>query len=186
MRLFALVTLALLSACGSSAPGTRAEPGCARVASHEINWSNPGAPDVVTARAEGPSCVQAIVTLSIRNAQGDPLWAFAATHFAMQAGDGALPEAAPAVSDEVMDAFLANWANITIQKSTALPQWREGEPRLTGETFSYHTGFDREAYEMLRTRDLPMACYAGGVETVACLVIDPFSHAPAQIVAYGP
>ena len=49
-----------------------------------------------------------------------------------------------------------------------------------------HTDFEREAYEMLRGRDLPMACYAGGAETSQCLVIDPLSHAPAMIVAYGP
>ncbi|MEQ1617978.1 MAG: hypothetical protein ABL883_06500 [Terricaulis sp.] len=185
MRILALLALSLLGACGgASQPKTDA--GCHRSASHDIIWSNPRAPDVVTARAEGPSCAQAIVTLAIRDARGDPLWAFAATHFAMQAGEGALPEAAPAVSDDAMDAFLSNWANLTIQKSTTLPQWREGDARLTGETFSYHTDFDRDAYEMLRTRDLPMICYAAGVETVACLVVDPFSHAPAQIVAYGP
>lgn len=185
MRIFALLALSLLGACdGGSQPS--ANTGCSRSASHEITWSTPQAPDTVTAHADGPSCAQAIVTLTIRSAQGDPLWTFAATHFAMQSGDGALPESAPAVSDEAMDAFLTNWAELTIQKSTTLPQWREADARLTGETFSYHTDFDRDAYELLRTRDLPMACYAAGVESVACLVVDPFSHAPAQIVAYGP
>jgi hypothetical protein len=183
MRFLALVAFTLLGACGG-APSVDA--GCSRSARHEIAWSNAGARDVVAAYAEGPTCAQAIVTLSIRNAEGDPLWAFASTHLAMQAGDGALPEAATAVSAEKMDAFLANWANLSVQKSSTLPQWRDGDATLTAETFSYHTDFDRAAYEMLRTRDLAMACYAAGVETVACLVVDPFSHAPAQIVAYGP
>lgn len=184
MRYFALLLPLVLLACGQQQAADQG--GCALSATQLIAWSNSHAPDVVTARAEGPSCKQAAVTLIIRNAQGDPLWAFASTHYAMTAGDGAMPADAPDVTETAMTDFLANWADVTMQSSGELPEWREDEPALRGETFSYHTDFEREAYEMLRGRDLPMACYAGGAETSQCLVIDPFSNAPALLVAYGP
>ena len=38
---------------------------------------------------------------------------------------------------------------------------------------------------MLRARNLRMICYAAAVEATQCLVIDPASHAPTMIVAYG-
>jgi hypothetical protein len=54
------------------------------------------------------------------------------------------------------------------------------------ETFSYDTPFDREVYEMLRARDLPMICLAAALEGSQCLIVDPATHAPALMVAYGP
>lgn len=187
MRRIAFAVLLTLAACGPREAREHAGvEGCALSATHEIAWSADGAPDTVTARAEGPTCAQAFVTLTIRGAQGEPLWAYASTHYAMTAGDGALPADAPAVSNEAMSEFLRNWANIAVQHSNELPAWREGEAGPRGETFGYHTDFPRDAYEMLRERNLTMACYASGAEAVECLVIDPFSHAPAKIVAYGP
>ena len=46
--------------------------------------------------------------------------------------------------------------------SNTLPEWREGVATLTesATTFAYDTPFDRETYEMLRARNLPMFCYA--------------------------
>ncbi len=184
MRCLVLILPFALLACGQQQSASRS--GCAQSASHQITWSNPTAPDTVTARADGPSCKQAAVTFTIRDAQGDPLWAFASTHYAMTAGDGAMSGDAPDVPEASMAEFLANWADVTMQNSGELPEWRHGEPTLRGETFSYHTDFEREAYEMLRSRDLPMACFAGGAETSQCLVIDPLSNAPALLVAYGP
>ena len=123
----------------------------------------------------------------VRNGAGDPLWAFASTYYDMSFG-GIPPEGAAPVSDEQMNTFLAGWADVSEMRSTELPEWREGVATLSesAETFSYDTPFDRETYEMLRTRDLPMLCYASAVEASQCLIIDPASHAPTMIVAYGP
>ena len=190
MRMLAIGAAALaLSACGqtpnsSSVPA----PGCARSATHEIAWTGASAHDVITAQSEGPSCSQAVVTFVARNAHGDPLWAFASTYTAMTAGEGQPPQDAPAVTDEQMDAFLSGWANVTQMLSGELPEWREGVATLTesAHTFAYSTPFDREVYEMLRTRNLPMICYAAAVESSQCLIVDPANHAPTMIVAYGP
>lgn len=187
MRRLAFALLLTLAACGARAPSERAAAeGCALSTTHEIAWSTQDAPDTVTARAEGPTCAQAFVTLTIRGARGEPLWAYASTHYAMTAGDGALPGDTPAVSAEAMSAFLANWANIEVQRSGALPAWGAHDEAPRGDVFGYRTDFTRETYAMLRARNLAMACYASGAEAVACLVVDPASHAPAKIVTYGP
>jgi hypothetical protein len=186
MRLIVIGLAALvLSACGPDA--AQAPAGCARSATHEVAWTNGSAPDVIMTRAEGPTCAQAIVTFVARTAQGDPLWAFASTYYDMTAG-GRPPDGVPAVSDADMDRFLVGWANVTEMRSGALPEWRADAPSLTAsaQTFSYDTPFEREPYEMLRARDLPMICYAAAAEASHCLLIDPASSAPTMMVAYGP
>jgi hypothetical protein len=150
-----------------------------------VRWSDPDAADTVTTRSEGPSCAQAAVLLVARNAEGDALWTFASTYYDMTTG-GVPPENAPAVSDAQMDAFLNGWANVTAGASGALPEWREGAAGPAGPTFQYSTSFEREAYEAMRQRNLPMICYAAAAEATQCLVVDPVSRAPSVIVAYGP
>lgn len=171
-----------LGACGQ----TDQRSTCARTATHDVTWSST-TPDTITASSDGPSCAQAVVSFVVRNGAGDPLWAFSSTYYDLTAG-GVPPEGAPTVTTEQMDQFLAGWARATEMRSAELPEWREGVATLTesAATFSYDTPFDRETYEMLRGRNLPMLCYAAAVEGSQCLVIDPFSHAPIMIVACGP
>jgi hypothetical protein len=185
--IIALAALAL-AACGQAQQSSdTAEAGCARVATHEVTWSNASAPDVITAHSEGPSCAQAVVTFVARNASGDALWAFASTYYGLRYG-GAPPPGAEPDNEAQMDAWLASWANVTEARSSTLPEWRADAETLSAsaQTFSYDTPFDRETYEMLRARDLAMICYAAAVEGTQCLIIDPASNAPIMIVAYGP
>lgn len=185
MRIFLLAAALTLSACGPSTNATSSA--CARSATHEVAWTAEGSPDTVTTRSDGPTCAQTAVTFVVRNSAGDPLWTFASTYYDMTAG-GIPPEGAPAVSNEQMDTFLAGWADVSTMRSGELPEWREGVATLTesATTFAYDTPFERETYEMLRARNLPMICYAAAVEATQCLLIDPASHAPTMIVAYGP
>jgi hypothetical protein len=187
MRTFILAAALALSACGQGAEVVSSDAGCSRSATHEVTWSNEGAPDTITTRAEGPTCAQAVVTFVARDAAGDPLWAFASTYYDMTMG-GVPPEGAPPVTNEQMDEFLAGWANVSLMRVGELPEWREGFESLSAsaQTFSYDTPFDRETYEMLRARNTQMICYAAAVEGSQCLIIDPASHAPIMIVAYGP
>jgi len=186
MRVTLLAVAALtLAACGQHQTAATGEA-CERVATHDVTWTSDSAPDTITTRSEGPSCAQAVVTFVARNANGDPLWTFASTYYDLTAG-GIAPEDAPTVTAEQMDEFLDGWADVTASTSNTLPEWREGVATLTesAATFSYDTPFDRDTYEMLRARDLRMICYAAAVEATQCLVIDPASHAPTMIVAYG-
>lgn len=188
-RLIMGLAALLTGACGQASQNTSTAPaGCARSATHEVTWTDANSPDVVTTRSEGPSCAQAIVTFVMRNARGDPLWAFAATHHDMTAGGPYPLDGAPAVTEAQMDQFLAHWANVTQMRSTELPEWREGAATLTesATTFSYDTPFDRDVYETMRSRNLPLICFAVGAETSRCLIIDPADHAPGVMVTYGP
>jgi hypothetical protein len=171
MRNLALAcAMLLLGACGQDGG---APSRCDRAAAHAVTWSA-AAPDRVSARAEGPSCAQATVTLTVRNGSGDPLWAFASSYREMVIG-GAPPEDSAPVSAEDMDRFLAAWADVSVMGSAALPQW----------SADARTDFQREQYEALRARDLRTICYAAGVTASQCLVIDPATNAPAMIVATG-
>lgn len=122
-----------------------------------------------------------------RNANGDPLWTFSSTYYDLTSG-GVPPEGAPDVTDEQVQAFLVDWANVTVSTSNTLPEWRDGVATLTesASTFAYDTPFPRETYEMLRARNLRMICYAAAAEATQCVVVDPASNAPTMIVAYGP
>jgi hypothetical protein len=182
---FGLAALAL-AACGERREAAQG-PGCDVRAEHAVRFSNDAADDVITARAEGPSCAQATVMLTLRNAEGDALWAFASTYNDMAYGGAPAPDA-PAPAAEDVERFLTGWADFTTMRSGELPEWREGAASLAEnvEGLSYETPFNREAYEMLRGRDLPTLCYAAGMEASQCLIIDPATHAPIRIVAFGP
>jgi hypothetical protein len=185
LRFIAAGALALLlAACQPPHDTVREAAACDRAAAKQITWSGEQ-PDAVTARAEGPSCAQAVVTLTIRNAAGDPLWTFASTYQDMTIGGRS--DAPPAVSPADLDRFLASWVDVTLNRSGELPEWREGAATLSEsvEGISYYTELDRDMYEMLRSRNLPQLCFAAAVEASQCLVMDPLSHAPIVIVAYG-
>lgn len=188
MKRFALVLLAAaLLGCGAPQRGADADAGCIRSAAHEVTWTRADAPDVVTTSSMGPSCAQAVVVFVARNAGGDPLWTFASTYNDLKYG-GAPAADAPAPNDAEIDAFLRSWADVTESSTAALPEWRADAPTLSesAATFAYETPFDRETYEALRGRDLPMICYAAAAEATQCLIVDPLSQAPVMIAAYGP
>lgn len=168
------------------APRAVPQSACTHSASHDITWTNDTAPDVVTASSEGPTCAQAVVTLTFRNAAGDPLWTLATTYYDMTIG-GRGPEEPPAVSEADMQAFLDRWSTIAINRTGELPPWAEGadQPAAADSTISYTTPFDRETYETLRARNLPQACFAAATAATQCLVIDPMTNAPGVIVAFG-
>lgn len=175
----------LLSACGDRHQDAQASA-CVLEAVHTVTWSNAAAPDTVHTSAEGPSCDQAIVVFTVRNASGDPLWTFANTYYDITAGGSPPPESDPATDADVQ-AFLASWANVTLLSSEELPAWTEAmsRPGEGVEPLGYESPFDRETYEALRTRGLGTICYAVAVAAVQCLVIDPASNSPTVLVAYG-
>ena len=167
-------------------PRAAPQSACTHHAVHDITWTNETAPDVVTASSDGPTCAQAIVTLTIRNAAGDPLWTMATTYYDMTIG-GRGPEEPPAVSEADMQAFLDRWSTIAINRTGELAAWAEGadQPAAADSTIAYNTEFDRETYETLRARNLPQACFAAATAATQCLVIDPMTNSPAVIVAFG-
>ncbi len=181
--IFAVAALAL-SACDT--PSQHQAAGCAQSATHNVMWSRSGEPDTLTTWSDGPTCKQAAVVLVARNAQGDPLWTFASTHYDMTVG-GAAPPDADNVTQEQMQSFLASWANVSLRSTADLPAWSENmsRPGEGVETLAYESALDREAYETLRGRGLPIICYAAAAAAVQCLAIEPGTRAPILIAAYG-
>lgn len=185
MRHLILVCAAFaLAACGQQEQ-QQAANGCALEASKQITWSGAEA-DTINARAEGPDCTRAFVQFSIRGANGDALWVFASTYYDLRHG-GTPPADAPATTADEVQEFLNSWVDVTEVRTSALPAWTETQSRPGEgvEPFGYETPFDREVYEAMRTRDLPAVCYAAAVAAVQCLIIDPASHSPTMMVAYG-
>lgn len=186
MRALATCAVAVfLAACNPHGDGARSDSACVRVATRSTNWSSEQSVDTISARAEGPTCAQSVVTFTIRNADGDPLWTFASTFYEMTVG-GRTDEPA-AVSAEEVDSFLASWVDVTVNRSSDLPAWTEGADALSAaaDGMSYYTDLNRETYEDLRGRNLPQLCFAAGVDSSRCLVVDPHTHAPLAIVAFG-
>jgi hypothetical protein len=185
MRLF-VFAISALTLCACAEPARRQSAGCAIEATHQVTWSNAEAPDTITARAEGPDCTRAFVHLSIRNADGDPLWVTASTYYDLTAGGPPPPDAPPATAPEVQT-FLRSWADVTRISSNELPAWADGMSR-PGEgvgPLGYDSPLERETYEAMRERALPTLCTAIAAAAVQCLIIDPASHAPTILAAYG-
>jgi len=173
-----------LSACGPRENADVAQD-CARSVTHSVQWSRVDAPDVITASSHGPSCAQATTDLTIRDASGASLWTFSSAYWDLAVG-GPAPEDAE-VSAEQIDAFLRLWADVSVSRTSTLPQWRTDAATLTesASVFSYQTPFDRSAYEALRQQDLTMLCYAAAVEDTQCIILNPATRTPTLIVAYG-
>lgn len=174
-----------LGACSEQSQQS-AGSGCARSAAHEVDFTADETPETVTARSEGPSCAQAFVVLTVRNSAGDPLWITSNTYYDL--AEGGVPIEPEPVSDERMDEFLQGLANVSMLKSGELPAWRQDAVSLADsitEGFAYYTELPRDAYEMLRERDLDMLCYAAAAEASHCIVMDPLSNAPIMIVGFG-
>lgn len=183
---FLILTAALLAlgAC-NQAQQPVAQNGCARSVTHEVLFTNSETPDVFTASAEGPSCDQAVVSLTLRAADGTPLMTTSDIYTNIRFGGGRPPDAAP-TSPEEMDQFLTGWANVSELKTGTLPAWAPGATAPEGDGISYSSDFGQEAYELMRARDSAMLCYAAGMEASSCIVVDPATNTPSKFVTFGP
>jgi hypothetical protein len=152
------------------------------------SWSSE-ATDTITTRADGPTCAQAVVTFVARNgANGDPLWAFASTYYDLTMG-GVPPDGAPAVSQRADGYFPRPVGRDVTEQTSELPEWREGVATLIGKRADVrlrHAIRSRDLRNAARAQFANLMCYAAAVEASQCLLIDPRSHAPIMIVAYGP
>lgn len=171
----------------AASPTTAAAAGCNRTATHNIRWSSETQDDIVTVSSMGPDCGRAVILLVMRAANGDLLWTHAGVYYDIS-GHSIDTQNEP-VTVAQMDEFLTNWgANRDPRRSGSLPDWTEGVATLAEaatDSAAYATSYDRETYQALRQRNLPMFCYENGIESSDCLVMDPMSHSPTVIVNYG-
>lgn len=156
MRALMLVVAIMLGAC---APQQR----CDLTAVHEISFTNTTAPDTITARSFGAGCEQAVVLLVVRDAEGEPVWAWT----------GALAQRFGVIfsaeDDDAVQDFLARWVQARVATTQAAPQWNELMPG--------QTTLDQLTYDDIRARDLPMLCHFSATAREACVFWEPAAGA---------
>jgi hypothetical protein len=149
VKKFALALLLVLAAC---APRQGAQ--CDATATHEVAFSRAGAHDVVTARAIGPTCGEAIALYAVREGDGHLIWTWA----------GPLRQF-NAESDDGGEAFVQHWARANIASTSGAPDWARLAPG--------QTSLDRLTYEDIRARNLPMLCHLSGDTREVCAFWEP-------------
>lgn len=165
MLMFGAVVLA---GCGVATPiSAGADDGCAARAS--VAWAAGRAR--ADAFSDGPSCALAVVTLVVRTADGTPVW----THTAPAAQVMIFAGVTNAAD---MQSRLAEWIaqeNSMMPTTAALPDWPQAqESPMSGEfPFYVEDGFTREDYLSVRAAGLPLFCYVQGMESLACVALDP-------------
>lgn len=168
--LIAAASVLALVACGQQAAEQKAaeapvvaENGCPATASG--TWQSLQ----VEAAANGATCADAQVTLTIRNGE-QTLWTD--VHIASQ-----VMVLAGAESVEDLQRRLNEWVSPpgASRNSTGdLPVWVANAPQPISGEFPFYPeeGVTRATYESIRGRDAPMFCYVQGMESEACVALE--------------
>ncbi len=154
MRLLGLGMIAVLAACQPSA-----ETRCDISVTRDLSFSGLANSETVTAHAIGRSCDKAIGLYAIHDAEGHPVWAWAAP--LPRAFGNAFVDA----DEEMMRDFLTRWAQPEISTTQSAPAWDVLTPG--------QTTLDRLTYDDIRARNLPMLCHASGTGRELCVFWEP-------------
>ncbi len=153
-----------------AAPSALAAERCGGTAS--AAWDAAGKGWMIEAMADGPTCDQAVATMVIRNATGEPV--FNTSQVANQTMLLAGKTNAKELGDGLKEWIDPKGSNITT--SDALPEWKKGAeaPGEAGAEFPFYPdeGMTQEAYEAIRATKAPTFCYVQGMESLNCLVLD--------------
>jgi hypothetical protein len=146
--------IALLLALGACTPRQAAQFDVS--ATHNVSFTQANARDVVTTRAMGPNCAEAIALYAVREADGHLIWTWAGPLRQLY-GDGATGDGA--------EAFLQQWAVPAVATTSTAPAWQRLAPG--------QTTLDRLTYEDIRARNLPMLCHLSGAAREVCAFWEP-------------
>lgn len=132
-------------------------------------WTQAGKGYSVDAIADGPDCAKAVVVLVVRGPDGKALHTFLGTSDTIISFGDTKTKAA-------MKATLARWlveAN-TMPTSDQLPDWKDKQEQPGSGQFPFYPeyGVKRTDYLAIRKAKRPVFCYAQGMESVACVVLD--------------
>lgn len=132
---------------------------CDLEVSRTIAFTAENAADTVRVLATGPACDKAIGSYEIRDAEGHPIWVWAAPL------PRAFGDVFPAQEREVMRDFLARWSQPSIARTSTAPAWSDLGPGLTT--------LDQLTFEDIRARDLPLLCHASATGRETCVFWEP-------------
>jgi hypothetical protein len=132
----------------------------------------------------GPTCSQGVAVLVIRAREGTPIYTWSGlVDYLFGLRDAADPAA--------MKAALLEWidrGNPAENTTATLPPWEEteGQPRRAEFPFMPAEGFDKAAWDQLRTDNLDMFCFPQGMESLNCAVLRPgTADQPAMMEEIG-
>lgn len=160
------VLLACLTLAGAAACTPQAGGGCNVSTEREISFAD--APAHVRVETQGPNCHQALALYTVRNDQGDLIWAWTAP---LQRAFGDVFAEAP---DEHLNSFLEQWAAPEIATTQSAPEWAALEQG--------QTTLDQLTYSDIRARDLPMLCHYSGTSRQACVFWEPAAGSAGHLL----
>jgi hypothetical protein len=119
--------------------------------------------------SNGATCAGAVVTIVIRAAKGDVLWAEAmtATHLMTFADAKTVSKMKVALAETLTQPQ-------TFKTTGDLPEWKKGAeaPAPLGDfPFYPEAGVDQETYAKIRAEKQAVFCYVQGMESMACIAI---------------
>jgi len=149
----------------TAAPVETAAAGCEADAT--TSWTANGSTFNVNARTDGPSCEKSVVFLTIRAADGAPVYVWSGQ-------PSYLFGLSYATDATEMKAALAEWIVSTGPESTStLPPWEEteGQPKRAEFPFMAPEWMDKAGYSELKAGNFPMYCFPQGMESLQCIAL---------------
>lgn len=166
IKMFSAIVIAAAIGLASAVPA-QAAAGC-DVSVGSV-WTPPGQRALrAEAVSHGPRCDKAIVVVTVRGADGTPLWVDARVgQFVMLF--------AGVKNTKAMKAALGEWIlqNHQLKTAASLPAWPPGASQPASGEFPFmpDEAVDRDYYEAARRAKLPLFCYVQGMESMACVVL---------------
>ncbi|MBP6013414.1 MAG: hypothetical protein KBA31_14410 [Alphaproteobacteria bacterium] len=185
MRVDWIVALTLASLALGEPAVVSAAPSSARCAStvtRTIAFTEAHAHDVLEVSAAGVDCAKAVVTVSIRRANGVPVAAFAVPFAWLREIDPAKPMTRAALNG-YLRTYIAE-AQLDVAAGT-LPVWTADAPTPGFDQGQELTSpLPRDWYEELRAAKPNMLCLRDAHETFACYVWDAKRNSTEVIVRH--
>jgi hypothetical protein len=189
-HLLVALSLFALTACGgqdASAPESEAAASgaatCEYRAQENVSFSAEDTFDVIEARAFGPDCHSVFVELTLRRADGKPLWIWGTVKpWLQQAPQSANDfDGAAAVQE-----FVNNLVKVRVDTTAQLPEWPQRETAFADSLGAFlSTPFQRDQYLDVRNRAAPRLCFASGIARSECVFYDAQAGEAVKVLESG-
>lgn len=154
--------LAVLTLAALGCTPQEAAQNCDLSAERTLAFTASDAEDSIVARSLGAACGKAIAVFALVTAEDEPIYAWA------QPMPRAFGDDFHSADAEHVQAFLDRWAAEASVSTTGL-----APPYAAREASGARVTLDRETYEDIRARDLPMLCHLSGVARETCVFWEP-------------
>lgn len=186
-RIFLAALLAALAACSQPAPkeeaAAPAPSECNKIVKKTVAFTAPDAEDIVEARAFGADCRAGFIELTVRRADGKPLWLWgSAKSWLRIAPDQGENTDGP----DPVEQFLQAWVNVGVDTTANLPDWPQRKTAFKDQLGAFMTTpFERDQYLDIRSKGVPRLCFAAGIDRGECIYYDPQTGEAAKVLETG-